>query len=60
MLNYWTIDRQENESNSEVEMYNGISRTMYTEKDKFEANMISIDQLITTLIFIIPRSIQQC
>ena len=33
---------------------------MYTEQDKFETNMIRIDQLITKLIFIIPSSIQQC
>ena len=33
---------------------------MYTEKDKFETNMIRFDPLITTLIFIIPKSIQQC
>ena len=32
----------------------------YTEQDKFETNMIRIDQLITTLIFINPTLIQQC
>ena len=52
MLNLWTIDLQENESNCEVELCNGISRTMYTEQDKIEKNMIRIDQLIKTLLFI--------
>ena len=33
---------------------------MYNEQDKFETNMIRIDQLITTLIFINSISIQQC
>ena len=40
---YWTIDLHENESNYEVELCSGISRTMYTEEDKFETNMIRID-----------------
>ena len=36
-------------------------RTMYTEQDKIETNLRKIDQLITTLIFIIiPTIIQQC
>ena len=58
MLNYRTIDIQENESSSEVELCSGISRTMYTEQGKFETNMIRIDQLITTVIFIHPTIIQ--
>ena len=33
---------------------------MYTEQDKFEINMIRIDQLITTLIFIESELIQKC
>ena len=33
---------------------------MYTEQDKFEIDMLRIDLLITTLIFIIPNSMQQC
>ena len=37
-----------------------MSRTMYTEQDKFETNMIIIDQLITTLIFIISLVIKMC
>ena len=32
---------------------------MYTKQDKFDTNMIRIDNLITTLIFIILSSIQQ-
>ena len=60
MLNLWTIDLQENESNNGVELCSGISRTMYTEQDKFETNLIRIDQLITTLIFINSSSIQWC
>ena len=60
MLNLWTIDLQENEINWKVELCNGISKTMYTEQDKFETNMIRNDHLITTLIFIIPTVIQWC
>ena len=33
---------------------------MYTELEKFETNLIRIDHLITTLIFINSNSIQQC
>ena len=33
---------------------------MYIEQDNFETNLIRIDQLITTLIFINSSSIQQC
>ena len=60
MLNLWTIDLQVNERNWEVELSSGISKTMYIEQDKFETNMIKIGKLITTVIFIIPNSIQQC
>ena len=52
MLNLWTIDLWENESNWEVELGSGISKIMYTEQDKFETNMIRIDYLITTLVFV--------
>ena len=44
----------------EVGLCSGISRTMYTEQDKFEIDMIRIDQLITTLIFIHSIVIQWC
>ena len=60
MLNFWTIDLQENECNWEVGLCSGISRTMYIEQDKFETNLIRIDHLITKLIFIIPAVIQWC
>ena len=49
VLNLWTIVLQENESNWEVELCSGISKTMYNGQGKFETNMIIIDQLITTL-----------
>ena len=49
-----------NESNCEVGLCSGISRTMYTKQDKFETNMVRIDHLITTLIFINPIVIHQC
>ena len=42
MLNLWTIDLQENESNWEVKLCGGISRTMHIEQDKFETNIIRI------------------
>ena len=32
---------------------------MYIEQEKFETNLIRIDELIITLIFIIPSIIQQ-
>ena len=54
LLNLWTINLQENESNSEVGLCSGISRTMYNEHYKFETH------LITTLIFIHLVVIQQC
>ena len=38
LLNYLTIDLQKNESNWKVELCSGISRTMYTEHEKFDKN----------------------
>ena len=52
MLNLWTIDIQENESNWEGKYVVELSKTMYIEQDKFETNLIRIDKLITTLIYV--------
>ena len=60
LLNLLTIDLHANESNCEVGLCSGISRTVYTEQDKFETNLIRIDHLITTIIFIKQTIIQWC